>query len=349
MDQASPILTLKQLPGFLDSAAPDQCKVFILVDKHTRRHCLPELMDAAPRLRSATELMTGQGEGAKSIARVTRLSHSMLRQKAERSSILINLGGGVISDLGGFTASILKRGIRYINIPTSLLAMVDASHGGKTGVNSGHLKNQLGSFHFPEAVVVHPPFLNTLPAIHLRSGFAEMLKHGLIDDATHFHDLNKIQAINIPEHQDLILSSAAIKQRIVEKDPRDEGVRNTLNFGHTAGHALESYSIMHKSRSLSHGHAVALGMMAETLLSSRLSGLSTGEHELIQEALRSRYDVPKYSSHDLGAVMKLMAADKKIESGTLRLPLLNSIGKASHTFSISHEEMEEALRQTFSC
>ena len=220
-----------------------------------------------------------------------------------KKSILLNLGGGVVTDLGGFVASTFKRGIDFINIPTTLLAMVDASVGGKTGVDLGILKNQVGVINQPQMVLIFPDFLNTLDQRQLKSGFAEMLKHGLIADKDYWCELTQIDLNDYKNH---IQKSVAIKHNIVEQDPTEQHVRKKLNFGHTLGHAVESYFLEHTTkRTLLHGEAIAIGMILEAYLSHKLTGMSKIELDEIKRIFLANYKKVDFTHEDIAIIIEL--------------------------------------------
>ena len=241
-------------------------KKIILLDENTRRHCLPLL-----ETKNAELLEIESGEKNKHIQTCTQLWKTLIDLGADRHSLLINLGGGVICDIGGFVASTFKRGIDFIHIPTTLLAQADASVGGKTGVDFANLKNQVGVFSNPKAVFVFPQFLDTLDERQLRSGFAEIIKHALIRDKTLWHTIQSVDVNDRSGLTDVISQSLQIKNDIVTDDPFEKGLRKILNFGHTIGHAVESVSLRQHKKQLLHGEAVAIGMICEAYLSDRKS------------------------------------------------------------------------------
>jgi 3-dehydroquinate synthase len=243
---------------------------YIICDENTHQFCLAELVIACPVLSFAMVIEIESGEPSKSMESCVQIWETLLEDIADRNSLLINLGGGVVSDIGGFCASVYKRGIPFINVPTSMLAMADASVGGKTGVNFHHFKNLIGTFAQPTAVFVHPPFLNTLPARETLNGLAEIYKVALVADQALWVQLNKARK---PDLNKIISRSVTSKNKIVKKDPHDEGLRQILNFGHTIGHAIESYALEHEVRLL-HGEAVVIGMIIESHLAFQLAFIS---------------------------------------------------------------------------
>jgi len=301
-------------------------KIFVLVDENTKRYCLPvfEHLNTHP----IDEIITIKaGEAHKTIQTCCEVWTILSEMGADRKSLLINIGGGVVTDLGGFVACTYKRGMDFINLPTSLLAMVDASVGGKTGVDFGSLKNQIGIIRQPKMVLIFPEFLKTLKKRELKSGFAEMLKHGLIADADYWNQLRAEKVDFFDTEQ--IKKSVQIKGDIVAQDPTEQNVRKTLNFGHTLGHAIESYFLESKERkTLLHGEAIAIGMILEGFLSHELSGLSKVEMNEIKRVFQQRYKKIAFSETDIDSILKLLKHDKKNTHGNINFVLLGKIGKA---------------------
>ncbi len=257
-----------------------------------------------------------------------------------RHDLIINLGGGVVTDLGGFVASVYKRGLAFINIPTSLLGMVDAAIGAKTGIDFAGYKNQLGSFQQALATYIDTGFLQTLPEEEWRNGFAELLKHALISDQALWEALSKIQNIQQELRPESIQQGVQIKNSIVSEDPLERGKRKILNFGHTVGHALESY-YLDTEQPLSHGHAVALGLLIEAKLSEMKTGLSDAAFEQIRLQVKKFYplQVPK----DIDTLWALMQQDKKNAQGIVRMCLLTQIGACVYDQPLSFQEFEKAM------
>ncbi len=265
----------------------------------------------------------------------------MTEAQLDRKALFLNLGGGVISDMGGFCASIYKRGIRFINLPTTLLSQVDASVGGKLGVDFEGLKNHLGVFNEPETVIISPEFLATLPHNELRSGFAEIIKHGLIRDKGYFESL-KFDTWTESDWTDLIRHSVEIKKAVVQEDPKESGLRKILNFGHTIGHALETY-YLDGPKHLLHGEAIAVGMICEGYLSKKKLNLSEADLETIQTAFLKVYGKINIAAEDLEPVLDFCLQDKKNEGSTLMFSLLNSIGDCTYNIPVSREEILESI------
>ena len=216
-------------------------KIFVLVDTNTSEHCLPSFLQNVGNLKDYELIEIEPGEENKNILTVTSLWNSLTELGADRKSLLINLGGGVLTDMGGFVASTFKRGMKFINVPTTLLSMVDASTGGKTGIDLGNLKNQIGLFSLPEMVIVSSQFLSTLEARQMRSGLAEMIKHGLIANEAHWQRLNNLDNLDLSNLDELIRQSVSVKIKVVNEDPTEQGLRKILNYGHTVGHAVETF------------------------------------------------------------------------------------------------------------
>jgi 3-dehydroquinate synthase len=304
---------------------PTYSSLHVLVDSNTAANCLP-VLERSGVLKNASIHVVEAGEGSKSLASSAHLIDRLSQSGADRSALLLNLGGGMVCDLGGFVASIFMRGIRHINIPTSLMAMVDAAIGGKTAVNHSGIKNLVGAFHMPEAVFISSVFLKTLAYRELRSGFAEVIKHALIGAGPQLSELgHPIEAVS-SSWDEIIAASVRFKSSVVASDPTDRSFRRILNFGHTIGHVVESISLENGGLPLSHGESVALGMMVETVLSHRLNGLDEESMLNILGLLRRHYPdlaLPPMSEEWI----RLLQGDKKSDSGTFRFVLLSEIGR----------------------
>lgn len=304
-------------------------KIFILVDENTSQYCLPHFLSNLATEIEIEIIELEAGEAHKNIATCTEVWSILSELNADRKSILLNLGGGVISDLGGFVACTFKRGIDFINIPTTLLAMVDASVGGKNGVDLDHLKNQIGIILEPNAVVIDIHFLETLPQIEMRSGLAEMLKHGLIFDKSYWNKFKNLKDLNTNDLDILIHQSIQIKNEIVSKDLKEENIRKSLNFGHTLGHAIESYFLEENSQnSLLHGEAVAIGMVLESYLSKEKGLLTNDEYQEIKYIINDIFNPISFSDEAIEKIIELLNFDKKNQFGTIQFVLLNGIGKS---------------------
>jgi 3-dehydroquinate synthase len=267
------------------------------------------------------------GEEAKTIDNCSYLWTQLSNRGAEKKSLLINLGGGVVTDLGGFVASTFKRGIEFVNIPTSLLAMVDAAIGGKNGVDLGILKNQIGVVRNPLTVIIDTEFLKTLPIKQLISGYAEMLKHGLIHSETYWDQLIGFDFSNPAKMEALIWKSVEIKNSVVTKDPFEKDLRKTLNYGHTLGHAIESYLLNHATKpSLLHGEAIAIGMILATFLSSELLSFPQQKRDAVTELILKNFPKTDFNTNDISEITKLLIYDKKNSNGKVNFVLLRNFG-----------------------
>lgn len=303
-------------------------KIFILVDENTSQYCLPHLLNHLATEIEIEIIELEVGEIHKNIATCTEVWGALSDLGGDRKSILINLGGGVISDLGGFVACTFKRGIDFINIPTTLLSMVDASIGGKNGVDLGNLKNQIGIIREPKAVIVDTQFLSTLPQNEMRSGLAEMLKHGLIFDKKYWDKFKDLKSLNTDNLNELIHQSIEIKNEIVCEDLTENGIRKSLNFGHTLGHAIESYFLENDNKtSLLHGEAIAVGMILESYISREKELLTNEEYQEIKYIINDIFERIEFSQIDIEKIIELLIFDKKNEFGKVQFALLDGIGK----------------------
>ena len=319
----------------------DPFKVIFLTDSNTHALCLPQLISELPSLKGYEILEVEPGEESKCLEVAANLWLSLAEMGVERTDLMINVGGGVVTDLGGFVASTFKRGIPFIHIPTSLLAMVDAAHGGKTGIDLGSAKNLIGTFQEPDHLLIYPGFLKSLPGEHLKSGFAEMLKHGLIDDEEHWNDL----AGTYPDLTgSLIQKSFAIKNSIVEKDRKENGQRKLLNFGHTIGHALESF-LLEKGKPVLHGEAVAAGMITESKLSLKHARLSKEEAIKITQKLDDIFDRLEFGEEDIDSILAWLKHDKKNKRGKCSFTLLDGIGHGVYNKQVGLEDVRTVLKQ----
>ena len=333
--------SLAVLAGFLSEKK--YSSVFILVDENTKKHCLKFLRPLPlPALTRIIQIKSS--EKNKNLRTCEKIWNELSKKNADRKSLLINLGGGVITDLGGFAASTYKRGIDFINLPTTLLSQVDASVGGKTGIDLLGYKNQIGTFAFPKAVFINPDFLKTLNKREMISGFAEVIKHGLIADGKYWKAIKEIPGIGGIQEigDDIIIRSIEIKNSIVSADPYEKGIRKALNFGHTIGHAIESAALKTK-KPLLHGEAIAIGMICEAYLSRKCCGLSSDALNEIVDFIKKVFHPKKISASE-GTLLKLMQQDKKNQNSELNFTLLSSIGKAEINQSCSEELIAESLK-----
>lgn len=305
----------------------DYSKIFILVDEHTHEFCLPHFMSNLQTETPVEVIEILAGEIYKNIETCVGVWNVLSELDGDRKSLLINVGGGVVTDLGGFVASTFKRGISYINVPTSLLSMVDASVGGKTGVDLGTLKNQIGVINTPEMVLVDTSFLNTLPANEMRSGLAEMLKHGLIYDEAYWKKMIDLSNFTIEDLDSLIYDSVLIKNKVVTEDPKELGLRKILNYGHTLGHAIESYLLTHESKeALLHGEAIAVGMVLESYISAQQEDFPEEKLAEIKRVILDMYGKVAFEASDYKDIIELMKYDKKNSHGNINFVLLKDIG-----------------------
>jgi len=320
-------------------------KIFILVDSNTHEFCLPNFMSQLQTNISIEIIEIEAGEQHKTINTCVGVWNVLSELNADRKSFILNLGGGVVTDLGGFVASTFKRGIKYVNIPTTLLAMVDASVGGKTGVDLGSVKNQIGVINSGEMVLIDTSFLDTLPQNQLKSGLAEMLKHGLIKDKAYFETLTNLSKLTLNDLDSLIHKSVVIKKNIVTKDPTEQGIRKHLNFGHTLGHAIESYFLESETKNpLLHGEAIAIGMILECYLSSKLLKFPKEDLEYITKAINKIYQPVLFEHNDYNPIIELLKYDKKNEHGNINFVLLEAIALPKIDCLVSNELIIEAFQ-----
>ncbi|MFO8054684.1 MAG: 3-dehydroquinate synthase [Bacteroidales bacterium] len=316
--------------------------IFLLMDDNTNHHCLPLLRSYLAKKAAPPGIIIPCGEEHKNLHSCERLWNFLQKHQADRNAVLVNLGGGVITDIGGFAASTYKRGISFINIPTTLMGMIDAAIGGKTAVNLQKTKNQIGTFAQPDSVYIYPGFLNTLPKKELESGYAEILKHALIADKNLWEVL-KLKAIeNINTLEDLINYAVLIKAEIVEQDPYEKNIRKTLNFGHTFGHAFESLAIQHDNP-ITHGKAIAAGMICESYLSYAINQLDKTELSDIQKTIEKTFSLPGIKTSDINSMTNYMYNDKKNQKGKINCSLIAEPGKAKYDQLIPEELINEAL------
>ncbi|GGG48560.1 3-dehydroquinate synthase [Bizionia arctica] len=325
--------------------AVNYSKIFVLVDQNTHEYCLPQFLSNLETDLNIEIIEIEAGEVNKSIETCSGVWNALSELEADRKSLMINLGGGVITDLGGFVASTFKRGISFIQVPTTLLAMVDASIGGKTGVDLGHLKNQIGVINTSEMVLVDTSFLKTLPENQMRSGLAEMLKHGLIYSQDYWNKFTTLEKSHTDDLDELIYESIEIKNSIVEKDPHENNLRKTLNYGHTLGHAIESYYLSNPSKTpLLHGEAIAIGMILATYISTKLTGFSKDECNKIKDTILTIFGQPKISEEDIIPIIDLLKFDKKNEHGKIYFVLLEAYGNSKINCQVENNLILEAFK-----
>lgn len=314
--------------------------IFIITDENVGPLFLGKITSVLPK--NTSSIVLPSGEKAKHIASVTMIWEAMYNARCDRKSFVINLGGGVIGDMGGFAASTYMRGVDFLNIPTTLLACVDASVGGKTGIDFAGIKNLIGTFNQPIGVIIDVKTLTTLPERQLVSGFAEVIKHGLIRDKEYFENVTaKDPAEFTPEEmENIIFTSCKIKADIVQKDETERDLRKVLNFGHTVGHAIESLSF-NTDKPLLHGEAIYFGMMIEANISFISGILPLSDFQKIKNCLNRKFDV----SIKIDAMLEKMKSDKKNEGGNINFTLLKSIGNAVVSQQISKTVIMKALQE----
>jgi 3-dehydroquinate synthase len=314
---------------------------FIICDSNTLQYCLPLLISACPLLRTAEVIELEPGEESKDLSIVGHIWQTLTEAGADKNSLVLNLGGGVISDLGGFAASVFKRGIDLINVPTTLLSMADASVGGKTGINFSGIKNHIGTIAPSRAVFICTKFLDSLPRQHLVSGFAEIIKMGLIRDKKLFGLIEQLPADGTFSDLGIIRRSVELKREIVKKDPEEKGLRKILNFGHTVGHAIESVWLEKKVPML-HGEAVAAGMAIEGYLSLIMKRISMPEFTRIMRCLTTHFTFAPIE--DLHSFDKYFKQDKKHRNKIYRLALLKGIGKCNFDVIVTGAQLKRAIQ-----
>lgn len=328
---------LSRLGAWLTERSPSQ--VLVLVDENTYQHCYPRLK---PHLPKHQMVHIQAGERFKTIATCEEIWQKMTDLAFDRKGLVLNLGGGVIGDMGGFVAATYKRGIGFVQVPTTLLSQVDASVGGKLGVDFRGFKNHIGLFREPEGVYIEPAFLETLPPQELRSGFAEVLKHHLIYDAEAWKQLAPVQHLQALDWPSLIQHSVNIKARIVAEDPFEQGLRKALNFGHTIGHAIESHHL-ESDQPLLHGEAIAIGMVAEAYLSLTEGQLTEGDYLQIRDFILHHYGHVELDPSTFPAIVQRMKNDKKNIGGKVLCTFLRGIGTPLVNQSISEAQSYAAL------
>lgn len=332
---------LRALDKHIEEAVPTS--VFILGDENTMRHCLQELLAESPQLQAAETIAIVPGEASKSLGVCQHIWEFLTARAADRGALIVALGGGVVTDIAGFVAGAYKRGVRCAHVPTSLMGMVDAAIGGKAAIDLGGVKNTVGMFHDPLGVYVHVPFLKSLGKRELLNGVAEMIKHGLVRDRSHWDAIHGASLHSIDELAPLVGRSAAIKAAVVKEDPREDGLRKLLNFGHSIGHGLEAFSWEGQQRFLQHGEAVAIGMVCESWLSWRLGMLDRGSYDLIAKHLLSLFKPLVLQGAEHHRIIELMRNDKKNSGGEFRFTLLTGIGSAQADVRITAAQVHEAL------
>ena len=326
----------ESLPAYLE--ATSFSKLAVLVDENTHAHCYPKIKDLLPE---HLLIQIKSGEVNKTLRTCEHIWSELTREAFDRKALMINLGGGVIGDMGGFCAVTYKRGIRFVNIPTTLLAAVDANVGGKLGIDFQGLKNHLGFFHDPEAVLIDSTFLKTLSERELRSGFAEVLKHGLIADEDYFGQVST-QTFDQINWNAVIAHSVDIKSAVVKADYKESGLRKILNYGHTIGHAIESHYLDGPNHLL-HGEAIAIGMICEAYLSKKLLGLPDEALETVTQTLQRIYPGLKIFKADFIEIIQRMYQDKKNVNHILSHSLIPAIGQATYDVAVDEKDALDSL------
>ena len=331
----------RELTAAIDGIAHD--RLFVLTDTTTVQLCWP-LVKGFGCMSGAMMITIGSTDEAKNLNSLAEVWAALQLGGASRHSLMVNLGGGMVTDLGGFAASTFKRGMAYINVPTTLLAQVDASVGGKTGINFGGLKNEIGVFNCAGCVLLSGEFLRTLDRANLLSGYAEMLKHGLLDGSGHLTELLAfdIEEPDYVELMRLVGKSVAIKEGVVTEDPTERGVRKALNLGHTVGHAIESLALS-ENRTVLHGYAVAWGLVMELYLSVRRCGCPSLLFHRIEAVVREHYGRVEFECRHYDVLYDLMTHDKKNQGGVINFTLLGGVGDIRIDQSASKAEIEEML------
>ena len=318
-------------------------RLFILTDEHTHRLCLPQLQNI-PAIQDATEIIIGAEDVHKNLETLASVWQALSEQGATRHSLLINLGGGMVTDLGGFAAATFTRGIAYINIPTTLLSMVDASVGGKTGINFNGLKNEIGVFAPASSVLLETEFLRSLDAHNFFSGYAEMLKHGLISTPEHLAELLSFdtEQIDYAALKAMVGRSVQVKENIVEQDPKEHGIRKALNLGHTIGHAFESLALA-ENRPVLHGYAVAWGIVCELYLSHIKTGFPKEKMRQTIQFIKENYGAFAFNCKQYDRLYELMLHDKKNTAGIINFTLLKEVGDICLNQTADKETIFEVL------
>ncbi|WP_234735902.1 3-dehydroquinate synthase [Tellurirhabdus bombi] len=327
----------ESLPHFLNSHS--YTAVAVLVDTNTKKFCYPLVKKLLPK---HVLITIPAGEGHKHLATCEIIWQALTKAQFDRHALVIDLGGGVIGDMGGFCAATYKRGIDFIQLPTTLLSQVDASVGGKLGIDFHGFKNHIGVFKLPETVLIDPAFLQSLSERELRSGFAEVIKHCLIADSDKWNEIRR-RDLHEQNWEDLVAHSVEVKKKIVEQDPTEKNIRKILNFGHTIGHAIETYFLADPKKRLLHGEAIAAGMLAEAFIAYQKKMLDERLLAQIEEYLFSMYGRVKLADADIEPILALTRHDKKNRSGEIRMALLNGAGTCAYDITVSAGDMRRAL------
>ncbi len=316
---------------------------FFITESNCLTLCIPKIGLSKSESQSSV-FVFNPGEKNKNSSSFLKAIEFLASKNASRDALLINVGGGVTTDLGGYIAASYKRGISFINIPTSLMGMVDASHGGKVGINHGNLKNYIGAFVNASHIYICTDFLKTLPEQELISGFAEILKHGLISDKTYWTECSNIEPTELSSEKwlPIVKKSIDIKSAIVNDDFKEQNIRKILNFGHTIGHSIESHFLKH-NKNITHGQAVASGMIMEAYISNKLSTLPEIELNEIESTIDKTFERVAIEHKDIDELLSFIKFDKKNKAGNINMSLLKSIGVSKYDRNVSHELIKEAL------
>ncbi|ABS30439.1 MAG: 3-dehydroquinate synthase [Candidatus Sulcia muelleri] len=322
-------------------------KKIILLDINTKKYCLHYFLSKTNLFNKYYIINIFSGEEEKNIYTCKKIWKKLIKLNADRNSIVINLGGGVITDLGGFACSVFKRGLNFINIPTTLLSMIDASIGGKTAINFFSLKNEIGLFNYSKIILIDKNYLKTLSEDEIKSGLSEIIKYGLIYDINLW---NKIRVFSFSKIKflyvlyEIIFKSINIKNNIIEKDYKEKGLRKILNFGHTIGHAIESYFIYNLNKRLSHGHSIAIGMICESWISYKMKIIKKTEFEEIYNVLSIFYKKMKIYNSDIYKILYFMKHDKKNQNKKIKFSLIKKIGYCLYNIEVDYELIKESIQ-----
>ncbi|MEN9942011.1 MAG: hypothetical protein RLZZ91_12 [Bacteroidota bacterium] len=337
------IHSFDEIQKILTEEVSKHSATFILCDTNTNEQCVRFLLETIPALNEVPIIEIPEGEESKSLEIVGQLYEELLHHNADRQSLLLNVGGGVISDIGGFVASTYKRGIDFINIPTTVMAQVDAAIGGKCGIDIMDVKNAVGLFSWPLSVLVFTGFLDTLPEKELKSGFAEMLKHALIADADYWEALSHVNSNEASHIAVFVKRSNEIKSEITNEDPNERSVRKKLNYGHTIGHAIESF-FLKKSDPITHGNAVGWGMVLENRIAVKLEMLNASLAQNIEKRILDIFGpLPSFNKEEQDQIFQFMLNDKKNKNGVFHFSLITEIGQCSFQVEVSDEIAREVI------
>ncbi|AGS33298.1 3-dehydroquinate synthase [Candidatus Karelsulcia muelleri] len=317
-------------------------KKILLLDINTKKYCLHYFLSKTNLFNKYYLINIFSGEEEKNIYTCKKIWKKLIKLNADRNSIVINLGGGVITDMGGFACSVFKRGLNFINIPTTLLSMIDASIGGKTAINFFSLKNEIGLFNDSKIILIDKNYLKTLSEDEIKSGLSEILKYGLIYDINLWNLLKIIVFSKIK--YEIIYKSIIRKYKIIEKDYKEKGLRKILNFGHTIGHAIESYFIYNLNKRLSHGHSIAIGMICESWISYKMKIIKKTEFEEIYNVLSILYKKIKIYNSDIYKILYFMKHDKKNKNKKIKFSLIKEIGYCLYNIEVDYELIKESIK-----